>query len=218
MVETGLPGRPNTGTAPRRPKISGLPGRMAIFQKSSVMPSAPNASRTRSCSPTDAPPVVTSRSAPRAAATMVWSACASSGATPSSNGSPPQARTKAAKAGPFEETIWFGPMGSPGITTSSPVGRMATRGLRATDSHGTLAAAARPTSRGVITRPARKTTSPSRKSMPALRTCRPGFASFMVMRSPATSVSSWITTVSAPSGRGAPVKMRTHSPGFSVCG
>ena len=33
---------------------------------------------------------------------------------------------------PLELTIWFGPSGSPGITTSSPVARMATRGLRRT--------------------------------------------------------------------------------------
>ena len=37
-LETGLPGRPSTGVGPMRPNISGLPGRMAIFQKSSVMP------------------------------------------------------------------------------------------------------------------------------------------------------------------------------------
>ena len=36
--ETGLPGRPSTRDCPRRPNISGLPGRMAIFQKASVMP------------------------------------------------------------------------------------------------------------------------------------------------------------------------------------
>ena len=34
----GLPGRPSTRMAPSRPTISGLPGRMAIFQKSSAMP------------------------------------------------------------------------------------------------------------------------------------------------------------------------------------
>ena len=37
-AETGLPGRPSTGVAPSRPEISGLPGRMAIFQKSSSKP------------------------------------------------------------------------------------------------------------------------------------------------------------------------------------
>ena len=42
-VETGLPGRPSKGVLPRRPKISGLPGRIAIFQKSSAKPFGPSA-------------------------------------------------------------------------------------------------------------------------------------------------------------------------------
>jgi len=37
-ADTGLPGRPSTGTAPSWPNSSGFPGRMAICQKSSVMP------------------------------------------------------------------------------------------------------------------------------------------------------------------------------------
>ena len=63
-VETGLPGRPSSGMSRSRPKISGLPGRIAIFQKSSANPPGPSALWTRSWSPTDAPPSVTSRSAP----------------------------------------------------------------------------------------------------------------------------------------------------------
>ena len=57
---------PRPGTSLTRPNISGLPGRMAICQKSSLRPISASASCTRSCSPTDAPPVVTSMSAPRA--------------------------------------------------------------------------------------------------------------------------------------------------------
>ena len=53
----------------------------------------------------------------------------------------------------MEETIWFGPMGSPGMTISSPVASTATRGLRVTRSHGTFIAAASPMSRAVSTRP-----------------------------------------------------------------
>ena len=34
-VDTGLPGRPSSGVFPSLPKIRGLPGRIAIFQKSS---------------------------------------------------------------------------------------------------------------------------------------------------------------------------------------
>ena len=37
-AETGLPGRPSTGTGPSRPNNSGFPGRMAICQKSSSRP------------------------------------------------------------------------------------------------------------------------------------------------------------------------------------
>src|ERR687884_238510 len=49
--------------------MSGLPGRMAIFQKSSSRPPpSPSALRTRSCSPTETPPVDTKRSAPAAPA------------------------------------------------------------------------------------------------------------------------------------------------------
>ena len=70
MAETGLPGRPSTGTPPSGaswPNSSGLPGRMAICQKSSVMPRLCRPSMTRSWSPTEAPPVVTSMSMPATA-------------------------------------------------------------------------------------------------------------------------------------------------------
>ena len=60
--ESGLPGSPSTRMASRRPNSIGLPGRTATFQKSSVMPRASSAGLTRSRSPTDAPPMVTSTS------------------------------------------------------------------------------------------------------------------------------------------------------------
>ena len=80
---------------------------------------------------------------------MRWSAALSSGAIGSCTGIPPTPSTRAPSASAFELTIWLGPMGSPGITTSSPVGRMATRGRRWTRSHGRFIAAASPTSRAV---------------------------------------------------------------------
>ena len=55
------------GRRPSRPKTSGLPGRMAIFQKSSSRPRRFSPSMTRSWSPTLAPPVVTSMSMPATA-------------------------------------------------------------------------------------------------------------------------------------------------------
>ena len=68
-------------------------------------------------------------------------------------------------------------------------------------------------SRSVRRLPPASSTSPSRKSMPAGRTCRPGrAASVMVTPSPSATVSSWITTASAPSGITPPVKIRTASP------
>ena len=75
-------------------------------------------------------------------------------------GSPPQPRTRAATAMPEEETIWLRPTGSPGITSSSPVDRIATRGFRWTDSHGRFMAAASATSRVVSVRPGAKGRSP----------------------------------------------------------
>ena len=85
-VETGLPGRPSTRVGPSLPTISGFPGRMAIFQKSSVMPASFSASCTRSCSPTDAPPLVTRMSASHARETKSAIASRRSGAMPRSIG------------------------------------------------------------------------------------------------------------------------------------
>ncbi len=168
--DTGLPGRPSSGVRPSVPNIRGLPGRIAIFQKSSASPDSPSALWTRSCSPTEAPPVVTSRSAPRADSAMVRSVALSSGAMPILTGSPPLAATKAASAQALELTIWPGARGSPGCTISSPVARMAIRGRRRTVSHGTFIAAHNPMSRGVSTRPAANSASPMAKSSPARRT------------------------------------------------
>ena len=61
--------------------------------------------------------------------------------------------------------------------------------------------------------PAERSVSPARKSRPLGRTKRPGAAaSRMVTASPSRRASSWMTIASAPSGIGAPVKMRTASP------
>ena len=73
--DKGLPGSPSTRVAPSAPNSMGLPGRIATFQKSSVMPAASSAGRTTSRSPTEAPPIVTSTSAP--AAPLSFSAIAS---------------------------------------------------------------------------------------------------------------------------------------------
>jgi competence protein ComEC len=62
-LDTGFPGRPSTCVSPKLPTISGLPGRMAMRQKSSSMPTPSSVACTRSWSPTEAPPSVTMTSA-----------------------------------------------------------------------------------------------------------------------------------------------------------
>ena len=161
--------------APRRavPNSSGFPGRMAICQKSSFRPRVCRLSITRSWSPTEAPPVVTSMSMPCTASATAATASRVSAATGSTIGSPPAARTRAASAWELELTMPPGGIGSPGMAISSPVARMATRGRRCTVSQGWLAAAARPMSRAVRRRPAGTTASPAAKSWPARRMWRP---------------------------------------------
>src|SRR5258706_354067 len=93
IAETGLPGRPMNGVSSRWPKISGLPGRIAMRQKSSAKPCGFNALWTRSWSPTDAPPWVTMRSESFATAGKPAKASGRSGRMPKSKASPPQLRT-----------------------------------------------------------------------------------------------------------------------------
>ena len=109
---------------------------MAICQKSSVMPRALSDSITRSWSPTEAPPVVTSMSMPTTESATAPIADWSSRATGRMIGVPPAARTNAASAWELELTMPPGGIGSPGMAISSPVARMATRGRRCTDSQG----------------------------------------------------------------------------------
>ena len=56
IVDSGLPGRPNTSVSPRRPNHIGLPGLIRTRQKTSSTPQASNAGLTWSCGPTDTPP------------------------------------------------------------------------------------------------------------------------------------------------------------------
>ena len=133
-------------------------------------------------------------------------------------GSPPQARTSAATAMPEEETIWLRPTGSPGITSSSPVERMATRGLRRTDSHGRfIAAEQRHVARGQ--HPAGRERRIARGEVEAgladVAAGR-GASRMVILPCRRALVSSWMTIESAPIGSGPPVKMRTASPGFSA--
>ena len=139
-AETGLPGRPSTGVAPSRPQISGLPGRMAICQKSSAKPRAPARSAPghgrrrwrRRWSPAGR--------SPRGGRGRLGDRLGvSSGAIGSTTGSPPPARTRAARAWALELTMPPGGIGSPGRAISSPVARMPMRGRRCTASQGWFA-------------------------------------------------------------------------------
>ena len=70
-----------------------------------------------------------------------------------------------------------------------------------------------------ITSPGSNTGSPARRSSPAARTASPaGTSASMATRAPSSRrrVCSTITTASAPSGIGAPVKIRIASPGASA--
>ena len=62
IVESGLPGRPNTSVSPRRPNHIGLPGLIRTRQNTSSTPQASNAGLTWSCGPTETPPETTSTS------------------------------------------------------------------------------------------------------------------------------------------------------------
>ncbi len=125
---------------------------------------------------------------------------------------PPALVTIAARPMGFDDTIWSGPGVVPGGTSSSPVARMATTGLRRTASVSCPMAAASVSACASRLRPLRRSIWPCVKSTPRARTLAIGFAgSRTITSSPSRSVFSWMTTVSAPSGSGAPVKMRTAS-------
>ncbi len=110
-----------------------------------------------------------------------------------------------------------GPSGSPGMAISSPVPRMATRGRRTTFSQGRFMAASSAIWRGPSRQPAAGPASPWEKSSPPGRTWRPrSTGASTVTTAPWRRVFSWMTTLSAPWGRGPPVKMRTAWPAFSA--
>ena len=57
-VETGFPGKPKINVFFNLPNINGLPGRIATFQNISFIPNSISTLLTKSCFPTEAPPVV----------------------------------------------------------------------------------------------------------------------------------------------------------------
>ena len=103
----------------------------------------------------------------------------------------------------------------PGGSSSSPVTTSRTRGCRTQRTGETPIEASRPTSWGRRRRPAWSTTVPPAVMSSADGTHvlarRDGVRS--ATRSPCSSAISAIATASAPSGRGAPVMIRTAWPG-----
>ena len=105
---------------------------------------------------------------------------------------------------------------SPGITSSEPVENTATLTRRCTGSRASPTDAASATACGVRRSPAGSTRAPRAMSSPMRRTASPTRGTVLTTTSlPACSHSSCITTVSAPGGSGAPVKMRAAVPGAS---
>ena len=214
MAATGLPGTPKTRVRPRTPKARGLPGLVATPQKRRSTPSSSCTCLTKSNSPTDTPPLVSTTSCSRAAAMSRRVSSRSSRAMPSRTGSAPAARTCPYAVYEFELRICPGPTGWPTGTSSLPVARIATRGRLVTGTGSAPTEARRPISAGPRRAPRGKTTSPTATSSPARRTLAPGLtASRTVSVSPAWLVSSTGTTVSTPGGRGAPVMILAASPG-----
>ena len=108
--------------------------------------------------------------------------------------------------------IWSGLGSSPGITSSSPVAMSATSGRRRTGTDATFIDASSARSAGRRRRGAH-IACPAWKSQPAARMLSPApMPSPSVMAAPSRVTSSCMITRVAPSGTGAPVKMRTASP------
>ena len=99
--------------------------------------------------------------------------------------------------------------------TSFPVDSTATLGRANTSSSTQPMAAAAPTRLGFSSSPRRTATSPGEISAPRRPMFWPAAAAAVTSTwsSPARTVSSTMTTASAPSGSGAPVAISAHVPG-----
>ena len=177
--------------------------------------SPPSTCRTTSWSPTETPPLSTTRSAPAAAASSPAAKLpGSSGRTEAATTSAPILISCPAMKVPFDSWIWPRASTAPAGRSSSPVAMTATRGRRTTVTSPRPQAAAVPRDRGPSRSPAGSTSAPAEKSSPAALTWffSPGSSTIRTIP-PDSSVSSTGTTASACDGRGAPVMIRTHSPG-----
>ncbi len=196
-----------------------MPGRSAIRQKSMVAPSAASTGMTRSWSPTDAPPIVTSRSAAACARIAAASASAVSAhdAAVDDVGMAPEQRGEhhAVRA---DDRVGAGDRAG---RHQLVAGREQDDARAAVDGEGGVARRrgdADPRRGDALARPRDDRpggeVEPGGADVRALRAAgrrRSGSA----CRRPRLA-SSWTTTVSAPAGSGAPVRMRTASPAPTV--
>jgi hypothetical protein len=130
----------------------------------------------------------------------------------------PASAAMASNVGRLLSRIWPGRNAPGPDTSSSPVDMTPTRGRGWARTSATPSEASTPTRPGVISSPADSTTSPGLRSSPtSLRWVPASTAASMRTDLPLSSrsVRSTMTTASAPSGSGAPVKMRIASPGPS---
>ena len=198
------------------PNARGLAGLMATcIQRMSPMRSS--TTFTKSKSPMLTPPVVTSASQDSAPARRAASMAASSSRTsPRSTASKPLSATNERRVSRLESRIWPGCSGEPSSTSSSPVEITPTRGRGTTDTSRSPTVASSPRWPGLSTAPGSSTRSPGTTSSPTGRMWLPSGTAWVtttVSPSGVPSVSSTITMASAPGGTGAPVMMRTASPG-----
>ena len=219
IEETGLPGRPSRSMRSEPAVHQRLSGPHGHAPEAELMPWRASADWTRSWSPTEAPPSVTSRSAPARAARPRCRAPASanvSRAMPRSTASPPACSTSAASG----ERIG----GDDLVGAGRP--RRGARARRRSPEWPRAACAGRSAARGPPPRRARggahrgagpppEGRSPAVKSSPLGRTNLAGAAALADhdARRPPPRRSPGSTMASAPSGSGAPVKIRTASPG-----
>ena len=135
--------------------ISGLPGRMAIFQKSTASPRLPSADAHQvvvaDAGAADGHQHVHAAAGVRGGGQRARGRPAPSAAAP---GSPPPARTRAASAWALELTMPPGGIGFAGQRHLVAGGRMATRGRRWTGARDGCRRRARPMSRAFSRRPA----------------------------------------------------------------
>ena len=140
----------------------------------------------------------------------------SSRTMPSTRGTAPSSRTASARIRAFESNTCPGRIRLPGSRISSPVERIPTVGCRKTSTAARPIAASTPVSRLVSSSPRRSTVSVAAISVPANVTPEPGRHGSADQQLPSIeSVSSIMTTLSAPRGNMAPVAMATAVPGVT---